>query len=288
MLIGAAAAAATLLGAGSWQNAKAITLTDGNSSVTFDPTSSTGISSWAISGQNQINKEWFWFRNGSTGGQLPVDTASSGSPSVTLFDTNGNGLNDTAMVTYPTTNNIQIAITFSLTGGASGTDSSDLTENIIITNKGTSAVNYHFFEYANFNLGGSTTSENVSIANNNTATETGSGLQVQTVVSPKASEYEANLFPSLLNHINSSTNYTLADLTSASNGDGEWGFQWDTSIPAGGSLPIAVDGRFSASVTPVPEPTGAVGILGLTGACLWRPRRRDEDHDPRTAQVAEA
>jgi hypothetical protein len=288
MLIGAAAAAASLLGAATWQNAKAanVVLSDGNSSVTLDPTSSAGISNWSINGQNEINKEWFWFRNGSSGGQSSIDTL--GNPSVALFDTNGNGKNDTAMFTYGPTNGIQISLTLSLTGGLTGTDTSDVTENLIITNKGTSAVNYHFFEYANFNLGGSTSGENVSIANNNTATETGNGLQVQTVVSPKASEYEANLFPSLLNHINSSSTYTLADISSASNGDGEWGFQWDASIPAGGSLPIAVDGRFSASVQTIPEPTSAASVLGLAGACLWRPRRRDEDPDPRIVQVAEA
>jgi hypothetical protein len=274
MLIGAVAAAATCLGAASWQNAKAanVILTDGNSSVTLDPTSSAGISTWSINGQNQINKEWFWFRNGSSGGQSSID--SLGTPTIALFDTNGNGLKDKAMLTYGPTNGIQISLTLSLTGGLTGTDTSDLHENLIITNKGTSTVNYHFFEYANFNLGGSTTGENVSIANNNTATETGNGLQVQTVVSPKASEYEANLFPSLLNHINSSTSYTLADVSSASNGDGEWGFEWDASIPACGSLPIAVDGGFSKSVvTPVPEPAGAIGIMALAGVCVMRRRR---------------
>ena len=69
----------------------------------------------------------------------------------------------------------------------------------MISNDGTSTQTYHFFEYADFNLGNSTSGQAVTISGGNTATDVGNGRQAQTVVSPAPSEYEANVFPNLLN-----------------------------------------------------------------------------------------
>ena len=91
IVIGAALAAAWLfsLSPARYCNAANIILTDGNSSVTIDPTGPAGVENWSINGQNQIHQEWFWVRTGSTGGQSSIDTLSA--PSTTLYDTTGDG-----------------------------------------------------------------------------------------------------------------------------------------------------------------------------------------------------
>jgi hypothetical protein len=250
-------------------NAANILLTDGNSAVTIDPTSSAGVENWSINGQNQLHQEWFWIRTGNTGGQSSIDTLSA--PSITPgFPSYA------AELTYGSSNGLQIVIMYSLNGAQPG---SDLVENIEINNDGTSSQTYHFFEYANFNLGDLTTGQKVTIApgpGGDTATDVGNGWQEQTSVSP-ASEYEANDYPSLYDSISSSTTpCTLSDASPSSTGDGEWGFEWDTTLAAKGSYVISGDDNIKAAPVLIPEPvSGLLALFGLSGLCLMRPRRQD-------------
>jgi hypothetical protein len=270
------AAAAILCGTTAAQTSRAanIILTNGNSSVTINPTSSAGLENWSINGQNQINQEWFWFRVGGTGGQSSLDTL--GSPKISLLDTTGDGKDDTAMLTYGSSSGIQVTVTYSLTGGSNSSSTSDLGETIRINNNGSSSVNYHLFDYANFNLGGSTTGQTVSITGANTATDTGNGYSVQTVASPVASEYAAGLHPTLLDEINSSSPATLSDSTSTSSGDGEFAFEWDPTIKMCSSFTMSVDQRFQGTIVQaVPEPIAApIALMGLGGMAMTRRRRR--------------
>jgi len=276
--VGAAAAAACLFGLSAARhcNAANIVLNDGNSAVTIDPTSSAGVENWSINGQNQLHQEWFWVRTGSTGGQSSIDTLSA--PSIALYDTTGDGLNDTAIVTYGSSHGLQITVTYSLTGGQAGSETSDLGQTIDISNDGTSSQTYHLFEYADFNLGDSTSAQAVTISGANTATDVGNGWQAQTVVSPASSEYEANVYPSLLNRISSSTTAcTLSDASTSSVGNGEWGFEWDMTLKAGGSYVISGDQNViqNGGTIPVPEPvSGPIAVLGLSGLCFMRARRQ--------------
>jgi hypothetical protein len=278
IVLGAAAAIA-LVGVSTAQPCRAanVVLTDGNSSVTIDPTATAGVENWTVAGQNQLNQEWFWFRSGSKGGQSSLN--SLGTPSVTLLDTNNNGLNDVAKLIYGSSSGLQITVTYMLSGGQAGSLSSDLSDTIKISNNGSSALDFHFFEYANFNLGNSTSGESVAIVNGNTSTVSGNGGQAQTVVSPIPNEFEANVSPTLLNEISSSSKkYTLSDANSASSGDGEFGDEWDASLAmCGSSLVITGDTviKAPAAVVQVPEPVnGAMAVLGLSGTLLMRRRNR--------------
>jgi hypothetical protein len=265
---GAALAAAWLLGLWATRHCSASTigLTSGNSAVTINPTGSPSVEDWSANSQMQLNEEGFWFRTGSTGGQSSIDTLAG--PVITP------GLpSNIADLTYGSSTGLQIEVVYTLTGGNPG---SDLDENIEIYNDGSSSQTYHFFEYANFNLGDSTTGQVVTISGANTATDVGSGWQVQTVVSPESSEYEANVYSTLLNQISSPTTACLlSDGSPSSAGDGEWGFEWDITLAAGGSYAITVDQNLTA-IPVVPEPvSGVIAVLGLSGLCLMRSRRRD-------------
>ena len=272
---GAAAIAAWLLSLSAAPPCHAnIVLTNGNSAETIDPTGPAGVENWSINGQNQLSQEWFWVRTGSTGGQSSIDTL--GAPSITLYDTTGDGLNDTAILAYGPSNGLQITITYGLSGGQPGSETSDLADTIDISNDGTSSQTYHFFQYANFNLGDSTSGQVATISAANTAVDLGNGWRVQTVVSPPSSEYEANVYPNLLNGIsNSATACTLSDATTSTLGNGEWGFEWDMTLKAGGSYVISGDQNVTENIQAVPEPAdGAIAVLGLSGLCLMRPRRQ--------------
>jgi len=273
--VGAALAAAWLFSPCATRHCSAanIVLSYANSSATIDPTSSAGLENWSINGQNQIHQEWFWVRTGSTGGQVSIDTL--GAPTITLEDTTGDGQDNWARLVYGSSNGLQISVTYSLAGGLLGSDKSDLSDTIDISNDGTSTQTYYFFEYANYNLGDSTTGQTVTISGANTATDVGNGLQVQDVVSPASAEYEANVYPNLLNSISSSTTpCTLSDASKSTAGDGEWAFEWGVTLKAGGSYPISVDPQFTT--VPVPEPVnGLIAVLGLSGLSLMRPRRQD-------------
>jgi len=270
------AAAAALLGVFGARPALAanVVLTDGNSSVTIDPTSTAGVQDWTLNGQNQLNQEWFWFRSGNSAGQSSLN--SLGTPAVTLLDTNGNGQNDTAELVYGPSNGLQITVTYSLTGGQSGSKTSDLTDSIQITNKGSKTLKFHFFQYADFNLGDSTTGQSVTIANSDTATDTGNGYKSQTVVSPQASEFEANVYPKLLNEISGSSPYTLSGANTSAAADGEWAFEWDQNIPMCGSMVITGDQEITGTTSaPIPEPKGAsLAVLGTASMLLIRRRRQ--------------
>jgi len=63
----------------------AMTLTDGNSSISLDPASPAGAYTWSVDGQEQLFKHWFWYRVSDTTTDTPehsVDTSSSSTNSI--------------------------------------------------------------------------------------------------------------------------------------------------------------------------------------------------------------
>jgi hypothetical protein len=290
ILIAAAATVATVIGLGSSRPALAapFTLMDRNSQITADPTSPNGVSNWTVDGANQLAQEWFWYRVGSTGTQSRINSlVPPGTPTVTTIDTNGDSKPDYAQVNYPSANGFQVSVTMTLTGGQTGSKSSDLGEIIKVTNTSSASLNYHLYEYSNFTLGGLASGENVGITGGNTATVSNPNnfMVSQTVVTPHPNDFEASGAPNLLNALDTTSGLTLNNVATATNVDGEWAFEWDQVLAPGGSLLVTIDKQIHS--VGVPEPTSLM-MFGLGGLFLTRPRRRDEDPDSRTAQVAEA
>jgi hypothetical protein len=273
VLLACATAMATLLGLSAASTKATVLLQDGNSSVTL---STAAVTNWTIGSTSELGQESFWYRIGSSGGQSPISSLSP--VTSTASDSNSNGLNDVAKFSYGSSSGFEVVVTYSLTGGQTGSKTSDLGETIKVSNPGMSSQTFHLFEYTNFNLGGSTTGQIVTITGGNTATDDGNGLEAKTVVSPKPSEFEASntaASPDLLSHISSSTTaYTLADVASAASGDGEWAFEWDITLGCDSSYVISIDKNIKATAVVVPEPAiGAIALLGLGGLFMARPRR---------------
>jgi len=264
-----ATAVATLLGLSAASSNASVLLKDGNSSVTLN---TAAVTNWTIGTTNQLDQESFWYRIGSSGGQSPISA-------LTPVVQNNTGLSDVAEFTYGSTSGFQVVVKYSLVGGSTGSQSSDLSESVEVSNDGMSSQTFHLFEYTNFNLGSSTTGQTVTITGGNTATDIGEELEAQTVVSPKPSEYEASntaASPDLLSKIsNASKAYTLKDVGSAASGDGEWAFEWDINIGCKSSYVICIDKDiyYVGPAAPVPEPAGGAIALGLGGLFMIRRRR---------------
>ena len=137
-LIACAVALMGLLGT----SARGAVLTDGNSTVTINPSSPTGVSDWTVNGVDQLNRDWFWYR--LSGAALSIDTISA--PVVTPTGT-------TMLTTTYLNNQINLTISYALLGGTPGSGSSQLSIQFAVQNLSTAGP-LTFYNYGDFSLGG--------------------------------------------------------------------------------------------------------------------------------------
>ncbi len=240
----------------------ALTLTDGNSSVLIDPGSQAGANNWTVDGTNQLFQQWFWYRVGSTGPEAPINTISAPTvvtPTARIAD-----------ISYTSQNNLSVDVTYVLTGGTPGSLTSDVSEVIRINNLGSSSLDFHFFQYTDFDLGGDPQGDTARLVNANTIQQFDpNAISSETVVTPAANRYEVNFFANTLNSLNDGSPTTLNNNGGPLTGDTTWAFEWDVTIPAGGSFIISKD----KNIRPVPEPLSLI-LLGCGMVGLIELRRR--------------
>lgn len=251
-------------------NAWTYNLTNNNSSVTIEADAPYGMSDWTVDGQTQLYRQWFFYRKGTTGPEKPINnlTLSSAtlvSPSI---------LN--TVYSYGTT--FSIEINYSLLGGAIGSSSSSIGEQIRINNLTSNPLNFHFFQYVDFDLGGNHLGDTVTLEKNaqglfEKAYQTkGNAYFADEVVSPAADHGEVGLSESTLVKLNDSVATTLNDSVGPVTGDAIWAFQWDVVIPANQYFDIAIN-KSVYIAPPIPEPS-TVALLAVGLAALGFARRR--------------
>jgi hypothetical protein len=244
--------------------ASTYSLVDGNSSVSIDPGSQTGMNGWTVDGNNQLNQQWFWYRVGS-GTAASIDTISA--PVVSQP-------NARTLVTTYANSQFSVQAVYSLVGGAAGSQTSDLGEQIKIQNLSGSPLAFHFFQYADFNTGGANNSivqlgRNLRGLFNEASVSSGSiavSENLDTALSPGANRGEAAFFSSTKDALNGTPNYMLNNNTAIGPGHGTWAFEWDPTIAANGTLIISKDLNLT-DVLPVPEPPAwsliSMGLVAL-------------------------
>ena len=246
-------------------------LVDDNTTLLVDLTphaSEALMSAWTVDGSLLLHRQDYFYRIGNAGGEAPLDTFGSLS-SYGWFDTNFDGHTNLVYAKYSELNLADIELTISLVGGSSDSGVSDVTHQLKITNTGESTLEFHLFQYVDFDLadGG----EIITDPNSGRpikVVQSGGAWTVSEVVTPDAGHGEIALLdaPSIYDRLTDNDPSTLADAYGpVGPGDIEYALQWDLQIPAGGSFILSKD----ILVTPEPG-TLVMGLVGLLGLRLMR------------------
>jgi hypothetical protein len=249
-----------------------ITMNDGGSTATVNLNgANAGMNNWTVNGQNQLNQQWFWYRIGNTGAAQPI--SNIGAPSYST-SSGADGINDLT-ATYA---NAQLTLTvdYFLQGGGVGSGVADITESISAVNNTGGNLDFHFFQYSDFNLLGSGSSDNVQLFGNPGAFNyvrqwTGSTGIGEAIVSPDANHGEAAYAGTTLAKLNGTSGLQLNDNASAGPGDVTWALEWDQAIAAGDEFDLTKDK--SLIISTVPEPS-TLALIPLILGALGMARRR--------------
>jgi hypothetical protein len=256
--------------------AQNITMNDGGSSATLNlggGTGNVGMNSWSVGGLNQLNQQWFWY---SINGVVPqtIDNISAAS----VLTANGvDGIN--AVQSTYANSQLEVSITYVLSGNGVGSGSADLMEYISLLNTSASQTfNLNFYQYSDFNLLGGA-SDTVNISGGPSAytgalqtTGTGGTGIAELIDAPDANFAEANYanagVSSTLYKLNNDANLMLNDNQNAGPGDVTWALQWGATLNPGDMLNITKDKGLSIQIVPEPSTVALIALgvsaLGLT------------------------
>jgi hypothetical protein len=258
--------AALIIAPGVYAQSPTYTLEDLNSMVEFSPGSQDGQFKWWVDDVNYLSKQWFWYRVGNEGQEYSIDTLLM-PKEPKLLDANFNDGNDVLSVRYvSSTNSFMVDLIFTLTGAPWGSQTSDLAETIIITNTGTTPLDFHFFQYVDLNLGFES-QDTVRFMNDNTVRQTSVGgpMASETVITPTSSHREIDYVPNTLGRLNDTLPTTLNDFSGPLTGDVSWAYQWDVEIAPKMGFVISKDKQIT------PEPA-TVAFLAVGSLVILRRR----------------
>ena len=236
-------------------------LNDANSTAQFDLGTQAGQFNWVVDQTPQLAQQWFWYRVGD----LPEAS----------FDTIGapvviQPIPSFLSATYTMPGSFTAPLSLFLSGGQLGSGTADIAETIRINNISGSPLDFHLFQYVNFDLNGTPQGDTVHFLAPNTVEQSeGSTILSETVITPSASHREAALSPQTLLALNDGAATTLNDFDGPLGPDDvTWAFQWDVTIATSGTLIVSKDKQIR-----IPEPmTLLLLVLGAT-AIARRSRR---------------
>lgn len=258
--------AATLVVGPNAAHATAITLSDLNSAAVVEtgPTNA-GVQSWFVDGQVQMGGQWFFIGGG--GSAAPIEVL--GNQLEVLSDTNPftDPAPDTLALRYGSGGPLLADVTMTLRGSLPGSGASDLAETIMLSNVGRESLDFSFFQFVDFNLGGTPGGDTAQVMNANTVRQTTKGVLAEEVATQAPDVFQVGEAADVLSAIQSGALVAQAGPYSGDNT--AFGLQWNIHLDPGQSFLISKDKRIQ-----VPEPA-SVGLvlMGLAGLGL-RARRR--------------
>lgn len=248
-------------------------LEDRNSRTFIEDDIGAGMFGWDVDGTPNLAFQGFFYRIGGMGFEAQVDTSTLALTGSFLVDTNPfvDPRPDTFAAQY-TGPGFIIEPTWQLRGGMAGSGTSDVAESIAITNTGRDPLSFNFFQYSDFDLGGTSGDDSLIITGTppNTAKQSDpiAGTLNETVVTPAPTRYQADSFPNLILELTDGAVTTLNNTAGPLGpGDMTWAFEWEFNILPGQTILISKDKQLS-----IPAPAGAA-LLGMAGLFAGRRRR---------------
>jgi hypothetical protein len=215
------------------------------------------MDNWTVGGQNHLQTQWFLFRVGN-GLAQPINAIG---PSTLLHHSA-----DTLVLSYA---NAQFSLTVSyiLTGGGMGAGSADILETVSVNNLSGAPLDFHFFQYSDFNLLGTPGNDQVEFLSNSSVVQTEGLFGIQEgIIQPPSNYREAALAGAggTQSKLLTIPGYNLNNVAGPLDGDVTWAFQWDSVIGAGQSLEIYKDKTLIVPIIPEPSVLALVGVgVGL-------------------------
>jgi hypothetical protein len=253
-------------------DAQGYSLNSRNSSVQFEVGSpSAGMFDWVVDGVNHLNQAWYYYRAGAMTSEAPIQ--SIGVPTISYI--NNTALSRLELV-YANAD-YSVRTMYLLTGQTPGTGNANVSETVTVINNSAAPLDFHLFQYSDFDLGGISDNQSVQFFLNDAtgqyykAVQTVSGFSVTETVNstaPPISHVEAATFSQTLASLTDALPTSLGDTLSAM-GNVTFAYQWDVVLTPGQSF------QLSKLIAVVPEPSvGGFIALGVLAFGLMRRRAR--------------
>lgn len=191
-------------------NGPIVSLVDRNSTLTIDLASDAGLKDWVVDGVDQLRQQWFWYRIGPTGPESSIDKL--GLVGSKASDNDWDDGNEHLGALYGNPNGLTVELAFTLSGGSPGSLQSDIAETLTIANHGSTALDFHFFQYCDLDLGDTSYDISAVILGGNTARQVSENVWAsETVLTPPPSHREVSYFDDLLSRLRDGGPTTLSD-----------------------------------------------------------------------------
>jgi hypothetical protein len=243
--------------------AHALTISDGNSSATIDPSSPVNMSSWVVNGVDHYSgggQQSFYY---SIGNAAPRPITNLGTP----INNSGASFLDSQYAG----SGISLEMFTFITGG----NPSAIGETATLRNATDASIDIHFYEYVAFNVNGKTTGNTLTITNGNTADQTDPALgTIAEVDATSPSHFEGATGDTILSLLNNGSNpVTLSDSVIPGSGNPNFAFEWDATLTAAGTdnsgFQVSINKTITNSAVAVPLPKGAwMALISLAGLAL--------------------
>ena len=231
---------------------------------------------WAVDNVSQLFELDDYYRRGPNAPEMQLKTIAPLVGPANVVDTNPftDPRADVAVMKYLLPQVIEVELKMSLMGAPlvpemDPPNISDVTHQLRITNLGYEPLDFHLFQYADFDLGGTVNDLYAAVLPPDKVEQVDAGWKLTEVVTPDADHWEVAYYPTIKGLMTDALPTTLADIAGpVGPGDVEYGLQWDFVIEPGETFILSKD----MLITPEPS-TVMLGLVGLLGLGLARRRR---------------